>query len=75
MPKSVIDGPVSKLFQPLLLRGNADLAELGPSGLSPDTTAAAEHAPSGDCTGYGQIEDHLDYQRPREYFFTAGLRF
>ena len=32
-------------------------------------------APSVDCTGFGRISDQSFYQRPREYFFTVGLRY
>jgi hypothetical protein len=31
--------------------------------------------PSKDCTGFGRIPDWTFYQRPREYFFTVGLRW
>ena len=47
------DGPGSALFRPLPLRGNVTLSELGRAGTSREMTAALEHAPTGECTGWG----------------------
>ena len=41
----------------------------------PNGNCGINDAPSTSCTGFGQITDEDQYQRPREYFFTVGLRF
>ncbi len=52
MPR-VIDGPSSPLFRPVPVRGNAAISSLSRRGLSAELTAAAPHAPSGACVGWG----------------------
>ncbi len=55
---SVHDGPRTTLFTPLPFQGNVTLPGL--AGTSPEMAAALEHAPSGDCTGWGipfRVED------------------
>ena len=56
---SIKDGPSSSLFTPLSLKGNVPLAKLADVPISAGMSAALEHAPSGDCVGWGipfQIE-------------------
>ena len=49
---SVTDGPRTSLFAPVALRGKVSLSKL--AGLVSDQMAAAsEHAPTGDCVGWG----------------------
>jgi hypothetical protein len=50
---SVKDGPSSNLFAPLLLKGNVALSRLTDIGISDEMSAALEHAPGGDCVGWG----------------------
>ena len=50
---SVQDGPSLPLFEPLSLKGNVSLSKLAGPGLSDEMLAALEHAPSGDCVGWG----------------------
>lgn len=52
MPSSS-DGPVSPLFSPLPLAGNAELTHLPEHLLSPSMLAAAPSAPSGACVCRG----------------------
>ncbi len=47
------DGPSSSSFAPLPLKGNMPLAKLADLGISVEMSAAVEHAPSGDCVGWG----------------------
>ncbi|MFB3881504.1 MAG: CehA/McbA family metallohydrolase [Armatimonadota bacterium] len=50
----LVDGPTTSLFRPLKLTGNVRLADLASSAeASEHMRAAAEHAPSGDCVGWG----------------------
>ncbi len=56
----VQDGPRTALFHPLTFQGNVALSDLAGAGLSPEMAAALEHAPAGECTGWGipfQVED------------------
>jgi len=50
---SIQDGPISSLFRPLSLQGNTSLSDLSKLGVSEELAAACEHAPVGDCTGWG----------------------
>jgi hypothetical protein len=56
---SVKDGPISSLFAPLPLngvlpgRGSVSLSEVADLGISGEMSTALEHAPSGDCVGWG----------------------
>ncbi len=50
---SVKDGPSSNSFAPLPLKGNVPLSKLADFGISGEMSAALEHAPSGDCVGWG----------------------
>ena len=47
------DGPSTKQFKPLTLRGNADLARLRRRGVSEEMAARAPRAPRGACVGWG----------------------
>ena len=50
----VEDGPTTSLFHPLKLTGNVRLADLTSCAeVSEHMRAAAEHAPSADCVGWG----------------------
>ena len=53
MSISVRDGPVSPLFTSLPFEGNVGLAELTGAKVSQEMAAALEHAPTGDCVGWG----------------------
>jgi hypothetical protein len=55
----VQDGPSSQLFTPLPFQGNTTLSELAALGVSEEMRAALEHAPSGDCVGWG-LPFHID---------------
>jgi len=49
MPR-VQDGPASKLFTPIPLRGNVAAADLAGAGVTPELAKETdEHGPSGDC--------------------------
>ena len=50
---SVKDGPSSRLFVPLVVRGNVALADLAEIGVSDQMLEAAKHAPSGLCVCWG----------------------
>ena len=50
---AICDGPVSPLFTPLPLAGNAELTGLSGTELSPELLAAAPSAPSGACVCRG----------------------
>jgi hypothetical protein len=41
----------------------------------PAGSCGLDDQPSKECTGFGRISDQSFYQRPREYFFTLGLRW
>ena len=47
------DGPSTKQFKPLTLRGNADLARLRRRGVSKEMAAQAARAPRGTCVAWG----------------------
>ncbi len=47
------DGPVSALFTALSLRGNVSWPNLPAAGVSEQMAAAAPHAPTGSCVGWG----------------------
>ena len=49
----VQDGPRTALFHPLPFQGNVAFSGLAGAGLSPEMAAALEHAPAGECTGWG----------------------
>jgi len=50
---AVNDGPVSPLFVPVILNGDASLSDLSKWGVSAEMAAASEHAPEGPCTCWG----------------------
>ena len=50
---SSIDGPATSRFSPVTLRGNVGLDSLGDAGVSKEMAAAAKHAPTGSCVGWG----------------------
>jgi hypothetical protein len=50
---SVRDGPSANLLAPLAWRGGLPLPQLAGSGISSEMSAALEHAPSGECVGWG----------------------
>jgi hypothetical protein len=50
---NVKDGPISPLFWSLSLQGNASLADLPSLGISDEMAQALEHAPQGECVGWG----------------------
>ena len=50
---SVKDGPSTTLFSPMALRGGLPLPQLAGSGISDEMSIALEHAPSGECVGWG----------------------
>jgi len=52
MPE-IQDGPRSSLFRALSIKGNTDLSSLNGMGISSEMSKALEHAPSGDCVGWG----------------------
>jgi hypothetical protein len=50
----------------------------GASGVlqfQPAGNCGLDDEPSVSCTGFGRISDQSFYQRPREYFFTVGLKY
>src|SRR5262249_32001849 len=48
------DGPATRLFKPLALRGNAEIGHLEKSGVAKHlATEAAKLAPRGDCVFWG----------------------
>jgi hypothetical protein len=47
------DGPVSALFTPLHFEGNTTLSQVAGAGVSEEMAKAVEHAPSGECVGWG----------------------
>ena len=47
------DGPSSKLFTPVPLRGNVSLAGLPAAGVSKVTARSLRHAPTGNCVARG----------------------
>ncbi len=54
------DGSRSPLFTPIRLDGKFAISELGADGVSNEMMAALEHAPNGECIGWGipfDIED------------------
>ena len=50
---SVQDGPSSPRTTPLSFKGNVPLSKLADIGISDEMAATLEHAPSGDCVGWG----------------------
>lgn len=59
---TIQDGPASALFSPVRFQGSTSLAGLAQQGISPEMSAAIQHAPSGACTAWGipfQVEDVL----------------
>ena len=49
----VKDGPSTKQFKPLTLRGNRELSRLKRAGLTNSMTGALGRAPSGSCVSFG----------------------
>jgi len=47
------DGPSTDLFATVPFRGNVALTSLAGTGVSDQMVAAAQHAPSGSCVGWG----------------------
>jgi len=47
------DGPASRAFRPLALRGTVDVAALGDADVSQQMASAASHAPGGSCVCWG----------------------
>ena len=47
------DGPISPAFKPLSFQGAVSFSQLAAAGLSPELTAAIEHAPVGDTVAWG----------------------
>ncbi|MCL5273293.1 MAG: CehA/McbA family metallohydrolase [Chloroflexi bacterium] len=47
------DGPKSALFTPLKLQGGGTFEQLSSASLSAQMAGAVEHAPRGDCVGWG----------------------
>jgi len=47
------DGPSTKLFSPVPLKGNVPLARLAEVGISEAMASAVEHAPRGACISWG----------------------
>jgi hypothetical protein len=50
---SIKDGPSSSSFKPVSFKGNMALSGLRDFGVSGEMAQAAEHAPSGQCVGWG----------------------
>ncbi len=50
---SMKDGPSSPRFRPVPFQGNTILSRLSDIGVSNEMSQAAEHAPSGQCVGWG----------------------
>jgi hypothetical protein len=50
---AIKDGPVSALFAPLHFEGNTTLSQVAGAGVSEEMAKAVEHAPSGECVGWG----------------------
>jgi hypothetical protein len=48
-----VDGPATSSFAPVPLRGNVTFEGLGRAGVSKEMAAAAAHAPTGQCVGWG----------------------
>jgi hypothetical protein len=47
------DGPVSSYFLPVRFKGNVTLSGLRDFGVSDEMAQATEHAPTGQCVGWG----------------------
>jgi len=47
------DGPSSSLFRPVPFKGNTTFSRLSDVGVSDEMAQAAEHAPVGQCVGWG----------------------
>jgi hypothetical protein len=47
------DGPSSSRFRPVPFKGNATFSRLCNAGVSDEMAQAAEHAPGGQCVGWG----------------------
>jgi hypothetical protein len=67
------DGPGSSYFLPVRFKGNATLSALRDFGVSDEMSQATEHAPTGQCVGWGIPFEIGDVVAIRDYPITIEL--